>query len=877
MTTAAGHTAGRTRRGSRRPLRSVPAARREAAATAALGSALVLAGIALTAVPHRSGALGGAPGDQVVTLSFWYLVPLFVATGTFVAHVEVNSETHSFSLSEVPLLLGLLFANPAEFIAARLVGEALVLVLYARQAPAKILFNLSVFFAETALATAVYGVLAPSGTRLGPAACVVAFVAVAAAGQLGAAAVWAVIRIHAGRLRPTVVLLSAAVTSLANGSLAVVAAVVAVHAPWALAALVLFGVVLVTVYRGYAGLARRYGGLQLLYEFTTATANADQRDRTAERVLREAARLLRARTALALLAFPDHERVRWELLEYPGGGPGQAADGLPGMDPDRVLPGWLREQVRSGRTLLIPRGTQDPAYLAVLAAVGAADLVAAPLAAGEDVTGILLVADRLGDVSTFDDEDALLLAAVSSQAAVALENAGLIEKLHDQIRAREHDALHDALTGLPNRALFLRTLDEQLGGAGASRTAVLLMDLNGFKDVNDTLGHHTGDGLLQQVAVRLRSGAPAGSTVARMGGDEFAVVVPALGSAADGLRTAEELHAILRQPFALDALTLEVGASIGVAIAPEHATDGATLLQRADVAMYTAKATHLPAALYDPGGDWHTHDRLRLAHELRRAIESGQITVAYQPIARTGDGRVTAVEALARWHHPELGAIGPDTFIGVAERTGLIDELTWSVLDQAAAQTRAWRSAGLDLAVNVNLSVHLLRDDDLHRKVLAALARHRVPPAALTLEVTETGIMTDPGHMTRTLERLATAGITLAIDDFGIGQSSLTYLQRLPATKVKIDKSFVLALATDPNARTIVKSVIELAHNLDMQAVAEGVEDQRILDHLAQLGCDFVQGYYLSRPIPGVEVTEWLTERHRSVPSPRTPLRSVRH
>ena len=874
-------------------------AHRAGIATTALATLLVAGAIALSLAPGGwayGGAATVAAHATDARLAWWQLAVMFGVASVFVAHVEVNAESHTFSFSEVPLVLGLLFAVPGDLVAGRLVGEALVLAVYARQAPGKLAFNLSVFLAETTLATEIVARVGPADGHLDATVCAAVFLAAAGAGQLGATAVWAVIRLHDGRMRLATLMLVAAVTTAGNASLAVVAAVVTAAMPWALGPLLVVCAVMLAAYRGYARLSRRYGGLRSLYEFTTTTSGTARRQQTAVQVLTEARRLMRAGISMALLpritddgggvetdpsdqgvgSRDDADAAQWVLTTV-SATPATATDDGPtaAVRPPTALPAWLRDHVLAGNTLLIPHGTRNPSHLATLAHLGVADLIAAPMASGDDVTGILVVADRIGDVSTFDTDDALMLATLASQAAVAMQNAGLIEQLHGQIQAREHEALHDALTGLPNRTLFLRSLDSTLAEPVDPRATVLLMDLNGFKEVNDTLGHHTGDRLLEQVADRLRHAAPAGATVARLGGDEFALVVPGLGHVDEGLATAEDLNATLREPFTLDGLTLEVGASIGVAVAPEHAADATTLLQRADVAMYAAKAAHLSASVYSPDADWHTHDRLRLAHELRRTIETGRVTVVYQPIARVGDGRVTDVEALARWHHPELGAISPETFIAVAERTGLIHDLTWSVLDQVLAQARIWRSTGIDLGVNVNLSVLLLRDKDLPRKITDALQRHRLPPAALSLEVTETGIMTDPARMTRTLEDLVATGVAIAIDDFGTGHSSLAYLQRLPVSKVKIDKSFVMPMAADLNARTIVKSVIELAHNLDMEAVAEGVEDLRTLDHLSALGCDHIQGYYLSRPIPAVEITEWLAGRDAAAASTRT-LRAVR-
>jgi predicted signal transduction protein with EAL and GGDEF domain len=350
-------------------------------------------------------------------------------------------------------------------------------------------------------------------------------------------------------------------------------------------------------------------------------------------------------------------------------------------------------------------------------------------------------------------------------------------------------------------------------------------------------------------------------TVARLGGDEFVLLLPGLPDAAAGVEVAREVTQALRRPTELASMTLEVNASIGMAVWPDHGDEPGTLLQRADVAMYAAKRTRAGVNLYDPDTDWNSQLRLRLAGELRQALADQHIDVWYQPIARSGDGRVVGAEALVRWFHPELGRLSPVEFVPVAERTGLIHELTLYVLEHALGQARAWHAAGLDLFVTVNLPPQVLRDLGWAEKVAERLDRYGVDPRWLTFEITESGIMTDPERMVGVLGDIAGTGVTFAIDDFGTGYSSLSYLQQLPVSKVKIDKSFVTPMASDPGAAAIVRSVVELSRSLDLAVVAEGVEDQRTLDQLVAMDCHLLQGYYLSRPIPAPEFTAWISQR----------------
>jgi diguanylate cyclase (GGDEF)-like protein len=849
----------RLRLGDFRP-RPLPASR-----TMLVSLVILLVGAALTRTSLTgAGVFGGPEGGPVVT--WWQLAPVFVLASAFAFHVEINSEAYTFSVSEVPLILALFFTEPRELLVARLLGEAAVLVLYERQAPTKLVFNLSVFFAESTLALTVFHALAGASGPLDPRAWLSAWAAVAAASVLSTSAVWVVIRLHGGRADAGRLLLAAGVTTTCNASLAAVAAVLMISDRAALIPLILIATVLIAAYRGYNRLTKRYDGLQLLYQFTSITSGAHRPAETLQRVLAEAGRLLRAERALIALYAPGEE-VPWLVVHHP-----EPADGHP---PRTTLPAPLRDLViDQGAALTIPSTTKDPGQQRVLAELGVEDCLAAPLITGGQVTGVIVVTDRLGRVSTFDGEDARLFATLAAQAAIALENGRLIERLHEQVQAREHEALHDSLTGLPNRTLLGRSLDTALDAGGP--VGVLLMDLDGFKEINDTLGHQTGDQVLCEVASRLGATVGEQGLVARLGGDEFAVVLPLLTGTEQALELAHQVKDAIRQPIDLSTLTLEVGVSIGVATRPEHGDDPTTLLQRADIAMYSAKRQRAGVAVYNPSIDGNSERRLRIAVELRAALHAREIEVHYQPVARAVDGHVVGAEALARWRHPELGAIAPDEFIPVAEHTRIIHELTRYVLDQALAQVRAWNAAGLDLSVAVNLSVHVLRDIDWPAKVMQLLAKHSVPAHQLTFEITESATLADPDHVIRMLNQIAASGVTFAIDDFGTGYSSLAYLQRLPVDKIKIDKSFVIPMATDPAAATIVRSVIDMARNLDLTVVAEGVEDQRTLDHLTSIDCHYVQGYYLSKPIPGIELTEWLTHRRSQPRSHARPLRTAR-
>ncbi len=423
----------------------------------------------------------------------------------------------------------------------------------------------------------------------------------------------------------------------------------------------------------------------------------------------------------------------------------------------------------------------------------------------------------------------------------------------------QHQALHDALTDLPNRTLLHDRLAHAIHSAAREHTplALFLIDLDRFKDVNDTLGHAVGDVLLQRVATRLRDALRASDTVARLGGDEFAVLVPG-ADAAQATQTADKLLAALAESVTIEGQRLTVGGSLGIAFHPAHGADAGGLLRHADIAMYVAKRAGGGRAVYTPEMDHHTPRRLTLVSALRQAIADDYLRVHYQPMMDVTTGRVRLVEALVRWPHPDLGLLPPDQFIPLAEGTGLIAPLTRWVLAEALRQVRAWQDAGLALSVAVNISPRALHDPELLATIAGLLRAHALPAARLRVELTESAVMVDPTGAVDILTRLDALGVRVAIDDFGTGYSSLAYLTRLPIDEIKIDRSFVTDMTRDDDDATIVASTIELGHSLGLRCVAEGVESGETWQALAALGCDVIQGFYVSRALPADELARWL-------------------
>jgi diguanylate cyclase (GGDEF)-like protein len=439
-----------------------------------------------------------------------------------------------------------------------------------------------------------------------------------------------------------------------------------------------------------------------------------------------------------------------------------------------------------------------------------------------------------------------------------------------QAAENQHQALHDGLTGLPNRTLLRDRTDQAIHQADRELVpaALLLIDLDRFKEVNDTLGHHYGDQLLVQVGERLRRRLREVDTVARLGGDEFAVLLPRIETAEGATTVARKLQAALEEPFLLEDLALDVEASVGVAIYPSHGSDTDELLQHADIAMYVAKDTHAGFVLFDPKQDQHSPDRLALLGELRRAIDQQQLVLHYQPKVDAHTGQMLGVEALVRWRHPEHGLLSPGDFIPLAERTGLIGPLTNYVLDAALRQCRTWQHTGHELSMAVNVSARSLLDLGFPDQVAGLLARSEVPARLLMVEITESTIMADPTHALEILGRLNIMGVQVAIDDFGTGYSSMAHLKTLPVHELKIDRSFVSQMISNASDEVIVRSTIDLGRNLGLRVVAEGVEDEATWRALDALGCDAIQGYHISRPVPPDELIHWLERQQAAAQTP---------
>lgn len=471
--------------------------------------------------------------------------------------------------------------------------------------------------------------------------------------------------------------------------------------------------------------------------------------------------------------------------------------------------------------------------------------------------------------------------AMFAALLLALIFSGVLRRTSAQLDAERvkavHDAMHDALTGLPNRTLMADRFEQALraGRRDSTSTGLLLIDLDRFKEVNDTLGHHVGDQLLAQVGPRLGSALRGVDTVARLGGDEFAVLLPNVNGIDGALEVARRVRDAIVQSFRVEDVELDIDASIGVVVSGVHGRDASSLLQHADVAMYVAKQERRGVVVYDPVNDGHSPERLSLLGQLRRGIERGELLLHYQPKIDLRTRKLTGVEALVRWQHPDRGLVQPDDFIPLAEHTGLIGPLTMQVLKLALAQAKAWADAGCRIPVAVNLSARNLHDEDFGNKVSTLLREHGVPAELLEVELTESAVMLEPERAGRILNHLHTLGVRIAIDDFGAGYTSLAQLKHLPISELKIDKSFIQTMHTNADNALIVRSMIDLGHSLRMAVVAEGIETAFAASTLRDYRCDVGQGYHLCRPVDALALMDWHEERGPFASSEHLPVDGV--
>ncbi len=817
--------------------------------------------------------LGYGPARVIIAqpVMLGIVIAAFAAVVAAPISLHYRGDTFLYTLTEIPLLIGLVFLSPAFLVLGRLIGSGIGYGVIRRQPPTKLIFNMTFGALAAGAAGLVFHAILASASAVSPLGTAAGVAALAVAAIVAHLAVHLVVRLHGQRVprRSSYQYMTALLSFVASAGLALVVLASAWWQPWEVIPLLVVGALIVSAYSGYSRLRQRFGALQRLYDFSNSLATASlEQSSTSRVVLEQVQSVMRARRARVVLLESSGSTRHVSLVE----GKMSAWDDGP-VEADSLVADVLASGIAS--IVAKPAGSESPSDTLL---GPFKDALVAPLRASDRVVGALVALDRDEAADTFDADDLRLFETLAAHAVSTLERGRLVEQLRFEAESKLYQATHDQLTKLPNRTLFSSRAATALDKTGFA--AVALLDIDRFKDVNDTLGHDTGDRLLCEVAERLVQAARGRATVARLGGDEFALVVPDIIGPEEAIGIVRDLEMALSKPFNIDGLTLAVTASAGIALAPEHGNNAAALLQRADIAMYLAKDRRSGIELYSPSRDQSVQRRLMLGGQLLNALEdSSQLSVMYQPIADLSSGNVLRVEALARWHHPLHGWVPATEFIAIAEQMGLVDQVTEFVLHEALAQAAAWRRQGIEVGLAVNLSGRELSNDELVDFVASELAEHAFPATSLTLELTETEVMADLKEASAVLTRLSRLGIRIAVDDYGTGYSSLAYLHRLPVQELKIDRSFITNLADDASNRIIVRSSIAMAHSLGLSVVAEGAEDEVTCAILSDAGCDSVQGYFLSRPRTPVDLEVWLVEGarldySREIP-PLRPLRVV--
>jgi diguanylate cyclase (GGDEF)-like protein len=792
---------------------------------------------------------------------------LFVVAEATTLRFEIRRQGHAASVSEIPLVLGLFYLAPLVLVVVRAVA---VLIFRSRgaQTAVKLWFNVACAAAATAFAGLV--VSGPPGrpNASDPSSWLLLAAGAGTAVLVTFGAVVGVIHVVQGGLTGSYIARTALVVTAigaVNTALGLVVLLVLQQSPWAVVLLAVLLAVFVLGYRSYAQFRGQHRSLTEMYELTGALREAQHRGSMTDVLLTRVRHLMQAE--YATLWLPAQGRHPEVLLSA-------RFDDRGLLDivstPDVVR----QEALKRGETVAIGAKLETPAnggHLLddLLRHGGPKDAIIVPLRSGGAVIGTLEVAGRLGEAHHFEQPDVRLLETVAAHAAVAVENSRLVDRLR-------FDATHDSLTGLPNRRQVSAALEESVTvRAPGEVVGVLLFDVDGLRDVNDSLGFAAGDKLLAEVARRLRTLAPSSALIGRVGGDEFAVLLRADGAEA-AVGIARELRDKLHNPMTFNTLSLDIDTAVGVAVHPDHGSDPATLLQRADLATHAAKSVSAGVQLFNLGLESRSARRLGLAGDLRRALDHSELEVYFQPMVSLPDRRLVAVECLARWEHPTHGPVAPEDFVAVAEHTGQLSRLTEAVLGEALRRCREWADAARPLSVAVNLSPRTLLDPDFPASVERLLAEHGVAPQRLMFEITEDGVLGETDRPMPNLRRLHEIGVRLAVDDFGTGYSSLSYLRRLPVDEVKIDRSFVQGMATDPGDLAIVRAVVDLARHFGLTVVAEGVESELTLELLDEIGCDIGQGFLFSRPLPHERLEAWLGAQTEAEPTPAGEVRRLR-
>ncbi len=823
--------------------RRIPTPSRELLVWAYVVALAVLAGVAWLALTH------GEQPHSTPHLPWWAVAAGFAFAEICVVHVRFRRSAHSFSLADVPFVFGLVFATGDHFVLGALIGTGLVWGVVRRLALVKLGFNLAQLALAASVAAGVLRLIAGDASALDPATWVGLYAATLSAGALTILLLGGAIAIAEGNLSPsmlTQMFATDALVTLINASIAIAAALIVATDPRAVPVLLVPALTVFAVYRAYISERQRHERLEFLYDANRTLSRSPEVAEALEELLARSLEAFRADVAEVLLTAGDGAPLRTTH------GPGDHRVTMQPADPaiaDELA--GLVDAETPVISLTPPFGS--PHLRAHMQQRGIRHAMLAMLPGEERTIGTIMLANRVGLERSFGADDLRLLEALANNASVALQYDRLEQAVTKLRRLQEqlhHQAYHDPLTDLPNRTLFMERVRDELANGGA-QLAVLFVDVDDFKTVNDSLGHAVGDALLVSVAERLQRCVRPGDTVARLGGDEFAVMIPGVEEPLqDGRAVATRILREFELPVEAGAELVSVHLSVGIADSRQSGDDSDALIRNADVAMYQAKSKGKARfELFEPQMAAAILRRHDFKEELAKAIEREQMIVQYQPIVALESGKIVAAEALVRWEHPARGLVPPAEFVPLAEETGLIVPLGRHVLREACRQARRWQDAepdGEPLRMHVNLSVAELRDPGLVENVLGAVRDAGIDPAQLVIEITESQLLAaasvDRFHELRQL------GVKIALDDFGTGYSSLSYLHSLPLDTLKIAKPFIDGLTSGRRESSFVGMIVDLARTLDLEVIAEGIETSEQLAALRELRAGLGQGYFLGRP-----------------------------
>ncbi len=822
-----------------------------------LAVGLLLAALSAAAFALFVAGLPAMP-DAPLEISGLWLAVAFFACELFALRVERNQgESYGFTLAQVPLAVGLVYAVPGPLVAARVAGVLAAILVIRHRRLIEIPYEVAVHVGQTVVAIVVFrlvlGDADPVAVQGAFALATALFASYLAAALALAALVSVVARRWPGRRAVFAIARAGSVAAILNAAIGIGLATTLWDHPHVGLLITAIVVACLASNRMYSGLAERHRRLETHFEFVSSVVRSAELSEITDSVLDAARKLLRADDAVLLLRYDEDEPARRIVLGHHGRTRAEVSAADHQADLAVLMPAGLPCRVDIDTA---------PTWLADLTRFTA---LAAPITGADHaVIGALVVTQtRRKAVNWFGDDHATLLGALADQASIAIENGVLFHRLAREAAERAHQALHDPLTGLPNRAALSDMLEDCTRAAYQSRGLVglIVVDVDSFSQVVDAFGHRSADGLLIQACSRIRGLLPESAQLARLGGEQFAVVMPDVTSAEEVVGAARLLIAGFDPPFQTEGVLLALGVNVGIAVYPQQAIDTQSLIQRAHIAADTARRHRSGWEMYDPTHDPATPRRLALAADLREALEGDGLDVCFQPKVELATGIVRGAEALVRWNHPRLGRVRPDEFITIAEHTGDIRALTMVVMRKALTQCRNWRDDGLDMSVAVNLSARNLLDLHLVDDVAAVIEEAGIPPSSLTLELTESVVMSESPRSVDVLYGLNDLGVRLSCDDFGTGYSSLAHLRRLPICEIKIDKSFIARMTVDESDQAIARSVLALGRDLGLVTVAEGVESREGWDMLTALGCDQGQGFVVCPPLNASQFYEWLYRR----------------